>query len=209
MATLYEFLARLFKTGEIVFERRPAPAPERNAHEIRYLEQEFERYALTVPGKAIRFDAAPALMAAEFIRQAAWFLVSRDEPDTEVARHVEMGPSPRTPGQHLSADLLLRFAPQLLKRARALAPDDVLVRQLESNLRRWPLSGVLAEISEAPVTAPDFAHDGLALLYAERLTLAFRPAWEPQGAGLELLQRLRAQRQAAPPAPQPGPGGAT
>lgn len=204
MATLHEFLARLFKTGEIAFDRRPAPSQERNAYDIRLLETEFEKYALSVPGEVIRFDAQAALAAAELVRQAAWFLVSRDEPDIEVARHVEMRLSPRTPSQHLSADLLLRFAPQLLNRARAIAPSDILARQLESNLRRWPLSGVSAAIVEAPVTPPVFGHDGLMLLYAERLADHDKPAWIPTGAGLELLQRVRVERKgsvAEPPMP--------
>lgn len=198
MATLYEFLARLFKTGEIVFERRPAPTPLERSHDLRYLEDEFARYALGVPGAPIRFDAQTALASAEMLRQAAWFLVSRDEPDEEVARLVEMRLSPSTPSQHLSADFLLRFAPQLLKRARAIAPGDVLAQKLESNLRRWPLSGVLAEISEAPVTPPDFGHEGLALLYAERLAEHDKPNWAPQGAALELLQRVKEERSRAP-----------
>jgi hypothetical protein len=199
VATLYEFLARLFKTGEIVFERRPAPTAGERSHDIRYLEEEFARYALTIPGAAIRFDAPAALAAAEMLRQAAWFLVSRDEPDDEVARHIEMRVSPDSPSQHLSADLLLRFAPQLLKRARAIAPGDVLAQKLESNLRRWPLSGVLAEISEAPVTPPDFGHEGLALLYAERLAEHDKPAWAPSGAALELLARVKEERKGTVP----------
>lgn len=194
MATLYEFLARLFKTGEIVFDRRPAPISAERAHDLRFLEDEFARYALSVPGTPVRFDATAALAASEMLRQAAWFLVSRDEPDEEVARLVEMRLAPENPAQHLSADMLLRFAPQLLKRARAIAPGDVLAQKLESNLRRWPLSGVLAEISEPPVTPPDFGHEGLALLYAERLAEHDKPNWAPQGAALELLQRVKEER---------------
>jgi hypothetical protein len=196
VATLYEFLSRLFKTGEIVFDRRPAPAKAERSHDIRYLEEQFTRYALNIPGAPLRFDFRSALAAAELLRQAAWFLVSRDEPDGEVARLVEMGFSPEHAKQHVSADLLLRYAPQLLRRARAIAPGDILSAQLESNLRRWPLSGVLAEISEPPVTPPDFDHEGLALLYAERLADHDRSTWAPTGAGLELLQRVRAERAA-------------
>ncbi|MBP9893440.1 MAG: hypothetical protein KBG84_16165, partial [Planctomycetes bacterium] len=86
MATLYEFLARLFKTGEVVFDRRPAPNAAERAHDLRFLEDEFARFSQTIPGTPLRFDAQVALAASEFLRQAAWFLVSRDEPDDEVAR---------------------------------------------------------------------------------------------------------------------------
>ena len=49
---------------------------------------------------------------------------------------------------HLSADLMLRYLPQILKRARGLDPSDPLVGLLEDVLKRWPLSGVLSDVAE-------------------------------------------------------------
>ena len=62
-------------------------------------------------------------------------------------------PPPAGAGQHLSADLLLRFLAQVHRRARGLAADDLLTGRLEGVLRQWPLSGVLSEVVEGP-TAP-------------------------------------------------------
>jgi hypothetical protein len=56
-------------------------------------------------------------------------------------------------------------------------------------LRRWPLSGVLADIEQGPLTALDFSgHAGLLLLYAERLARHERPTWFPTGAAKEYLE---------------------
>ena len=91
---------------------------------------------------------------------------------------------PPTPAHHLSADLTLRYLPQVLNRARGLDPTDPLIGLLEDVLRRWPLSGVLSDVAEAPLGSLEFGgHPGLLLLYAERLAANDRPAWRPAQAG--------------------------
>jgi MoxR-vWA-beta-propeller ternary system domain bpX4 len=85
-----------------------------------------------------------------------------------------------TASQHLSADLLLRYLPQILRRARGLDPVDPLADIVAETLRRWPLSGVLSDVEERPVGSLDFeGHPGLMLLYAERLAANDRPGWRP------------------------------
>jgi hypothetical protein len=72
---------------------------------------------------------------------------------------------------------------------RALAPDDPLAGLLANLLRQWPLSGVLSDVSEAPLTLPEFGgHPGLLLLYAERLARSEKPAWMPGGKGREYVE---------------------
>src|SRR5205085_1821946 len=75
-----------------------------------------------------------------------------------------------------------RFVPGVYHRARALDPADALAAGLARLLRLWPLSGVLADLEEGPLTPPTLGgHPGLLLLYAERLADHFRPAWLPEG----------------------------
>jgi len=102
--------------------------------------------------------------------------------------------APDAPAAHLSADLVLRFLPQVHRRARALDPADPLVMILERVLRQWPLSGVLADVLEGPVTPPDFGgHAGLLFLYAERLARHEKPAWLPTGPGREYAEVVWAE----------------
>jgi hypothetical protein len=142
-----------------------------------------------VAGPPIPFDAETALTASEVVRQACWFLVHHGEPEAELDGSLRMHGTPTMAAQHLSADLLLRYVPQIYQRARAHAPTDRLTILLERALRQWPLSGVLADVEEAPTTPLDFGgHPGLMLLYAERLARHKKPAWVPAGRPFEYVE---------------------
>ena len=60
---------------------------------------------------------------------------------------------------------------------------------METLLRQWPLTGVLADVAEEPLTPPEFdGHPGLLLLYAERLARHEKPAWVPHGKAFEYVE---------------------
>jgi hypothetical protein len=134
-------------------------------------------------------DATIAVAAAATVHAACWFLVNRAQPAADMDGLLLLATSPCSPAAHLSADLVLRFLPQVYRRAKAADPADRLATQLADILRHWPLSGVLADIDEPPVVAPAFdGHPGLCMLYAERLARHEKPAWLPRRAGLEYLE---------------------
>src|SRR5262249_54286450 len=98
------------------------------------------------------------------------------------------------PAAHLSADLTLRFLAPIHRRARGRDPADRLTSLLADILRRWPLSGVLADVEDEPLTSPDWGgHAGLWMLYAERLAQNEKPAWVPRESGLEFVQLVYAE----------------
>ncbi len=181
--TLDLVMRQLFEEGSIVFSAVPE-VPEGSARDgaREVLRDAYERYRLDIAGPPLDLEADLALQAAVYLVRACWFLVSYKEPGAEVERQLILPGPPRTPAQHLSADLLLRYLPAVHRRARARDRADLLTRCLERTLREWPLSGVLSDLTEAPVTALDFGgHSGLQLLYAERLAKNKRPAWVPDG----------------------------
>ena len=187
-----EFLTELFDAGKIVF--RAAPRDRPLPADIAMLAEAFEACCLTVAGPRITFDPQVACAAAEFLRQAAWALVNHDERVNDLMKRLKMPVSPRSASHHLSADLTLRYLPQVLRRARGLDPSDPLVAQLTSELRHWPLSGVLADVELGPLGPLDFdGHPGLMLLYAERLAGNDRPAWRPtaHGPGWDYYELVR------------------
>jgi hypothetical protein len=191
MPALVNFLERVLRDGQAVLRARPLPAQRDLAAARRLLEDAYDAYALSVAGPELPFDADTALAAAECLRQACWFLLVRDEPDEQLEQRVVLAGRPQTPANHLSADLVLRYMPAIYHRAKALAPEDRLPARLAEILRRWPLSGVLADLPEGPSEPIDLGgHRGLMLLYAERLAQHEKPAWAPTGETLAYVELI-------------------
>jgi hypothetical protein len=192
-----EFLTELLKEGKIVFRSAKAPHDRISQPAVAFLAEAFKVHSTAVAGPAIAFDPETAAAAAEFLRQSSWALVNHDERMDDLEKRLKMPGPPLTPSHHLSADLTLRFLPQILRRARGLNPDDPLVERIASILRRWPLSGVLSDVAEAPLPPMDLgSHPGLLLLYAERLINNDRPAWRPPQSTLawEYYQLVSVER---------------
>jgi hypothetical protein len=196
MSALVEFVHRLLTEGSVVLRQRPHLESAECEQAVAVLEKAYRDYRLDVAGPLLDFDRQTALAATAHLWFACWFLLVRDDPPEEVARCLHFPASPRTAAEHLSGDLVLRFLPQVYRRARGAAVDDVLTTTLAQTLRRWPLTGVLSEVAEAPLTAPELdGHSGLLLLYAERLAGNLKRAWVPaEGLGREQVERVFAER---------------
>ncbi len=201
MAGLAEFLERLLTDGEVVFEEPPRFTPVEWRHAMDVLRRAYKTHALDVAGPQLPFREETALASAELVRRACWFLVDHHDPAEVIEQALDLAPA-KAPADHLAADLVLRFVPVLLGRARALAADDPLAVRLSQLMRRWPLSGVLADIEDEPITPIEFGgHPGLLLLFAERLAEHFKPAWVPHGKAFEYVELVF--QEAGRPTPQP------
>jgi hypothetical protein len=204
MASLVEFLGRLLKDGSVILTGRPDVQAEESAQAGSLLARAFADYCLEVAGPPVAFEQDSALRAARYLWLACWFLLHRDEPDADVKKVLAADQPPRSAAEHLSADLVLRFLPQVHRRARAVDAADVLTRRLEDLLRQYPLTGALADVEEGPLNPPEFEnHPGLLLLYAERLAEHPRPAWlAEQGPAREYAELVWAERGLSLPAKQ-------
>lgn len=184
MTAFHEFVTQLLGQGKIVFRSAAAPQDRPSSPAVAVLAEAFEVHRLSVAGPRIAFDAGVACAAAELVRRSSWAVVNHDDRVAELEKRLKMPDSPSTPAHHLSADLMLRYVPQILRRARGLDPFDPLVGLLASVLRQWPLSGVLSDVEEGPLGPVDFGgHPGLLMLYAERAIGKDRPAWRPAQPG--------------------------
>ena len=202
MSPLEEFLSRLLHQGRVVLRERPAPEVFAPGRVVELLAGAFASSRLEVAGPLIAFDARVAFEAGALVREACWALVSHEERVEGLGRRLAMSQPPTRASQHLSADLVFRYLPQVHRRARAFDPADPLVALLADVLRQWPLSGVLSDLEDGPPVPPDLGgHEGLMLLYAERLARHERSAWTPQGRPLEFVElvlRVRDQGRARP-----------
>src|SRR4051794_3181062 len=134
------FFEHLLTRGEAVLDERPTLPREERPALVELLESAYREHRLAVAGPLLPFDGEAAVAAAMLLAQACWFLVSADEPSTEVERALRFPLEPANPEAHLSADLCLRFLNTVHRRARTRTPDDPLHRAVVDVLRRWPLS---------------------------------------------------------------------
>jgi hypothetical protein len=186
---LAPFLEHLFAFGEARLTGWPEVADVGRVHAV--LRRAFREYRRSIAGGPIDFDADSALAAALFTARACWFAVSREEPAETVKAELEPLAAPSAPSSHLAVDLTLRYAVTVYRRVHAQSPDDPLATRLAKVLRRCPLTGVLSDVADAPLSEITFGgHPGLELLYAERLAANFRPAWLPGDGGLRDVAEL-------------------
>jgi hypothetical protein len=197
-----DWLDRVLTHGESVLSGPPGRATDEAARSV--LARAYADHALDVAGPPISFDPPTAVAAAQVLAAACWHLVGPTAGDVDLP---PLG-QPRSPAAHLSADLTLRFLPTVYRRAAMRSADDRLAASVGDLLRRWPLSGVLADLPGPPAGDLDFGgHPGLQLLYGERLAAHERPAWVPPGGParerVELVYRGRGRPLPAGRSPSP------
>ena len=111
-----------------------------------------------------------AAWALGLIYRACQALVFREIDAASVERALD-APCPQRPSASVcySADLSLRYLPDLLSLARGIAPDDPLVAGLTALARAWPLSSVgTAGLEDVDVSA-FVDHPSLRQLYVDRI----------------------------------------
>ena len=152
MASLGEFLRGLFDDGP---GRAPGPAGAVGGRPGGGAGASSRRRSPTTgstwPGRRSRSTPPSALAAAELVRQACWFLVSRSEPVEELERRLTL---PRPPRSAVGAPLGRPRVPVPAPGPPA-GPVD---RPGRPRWRRswptcsaaWPLSGVLSDLEEGP-----------------------------------------------------------
>jgi hypothetical protein len=203
MSPLAEFLDLLFREGRAVLRGKPDPSSAQDAEAVDVLRHTYSTHALGVAGKPLEFEPRAAVPASKLVYHACWFLMSRTEPDAELERLLSMPQRRGSAADDLSADLSLRYLPQIHRRAKAMNADDRLTTLLAEILRRWPLSGVLADLDDGPIDLGSFNdHVGIWLLYAERLARHEKRAWVPLGPWLSYVE-FAYQELGKDPAPVP------
>lgn len=134
-----------------------------------YLEEAYS-YPYTAPG----FDAEAALWASEVTYLAAQLILNRQHAGKDLPALFPAEPATLTPSAILSADLMLRFLPQMVQKLRQLDIEDELIPILENLLIRWHYSGIEGEIKYEELKVEVYmAHSSLRQLYIDRV-IAFK-----------------------------------
>ena len=168
---LTRFISQLLEEGRATVsgDLSPLEAADRRAAEAR-LQEFYEEDLLEMPGEAPEFDADSALWAAEYIYNALQLTILRDIDSETVAQYLNPGLPASNPEAIYSADLMLRYLPQLFGLAKGLSPQDIVVAKLKETAALWPFSSVGLDTGPAlPDVKSILAHPSLRYAYADRI----------------------------------------
>jgi hypothetical protein len=136
------------------------------------LKDYYAEDCLNLPHTAPAFELAAALWAAQHLYYAAVLAVVRELDEAAIATHLPEFGGATTPAASYSADLSLRYLPDLLQLAKGLAPADALVARLRRTAGQWPLSFVGHEPADATAEAILLAQPALRGAYIDRIIAA-------------------------------------
>lgn len=107
-----------------------------------YFESEFEKERLEFLTDHLEYDKEAAVWAAKVLYYAAQLYLIRENTAKDLDQFIPEFRGMKNSGAVLSADLSLRFLPQIIVVLQNLDPDDPLIKKLESILLQFHYSGV-------------------------------------------------------------------
>ncbi len=113
---------------------------------VEYLRTEYKREALDYPHQAPEFDAEAALWGAKLFYYAVQLLLYREKSWEEASALFDKKLEAINASQILSADLCLRFIPQVCTELYILDQEDPLLAYLKTVLNEWHYSGIQGEL---------------------------------------------------------------
>ncbi len=156
----------------------------------RLLQQEYEREAIGYPYTPPAFNGSAALWAAETVYTAAQLILYREHKPGDLGSLFAPYNGETGAAAILSADLCLRFLPELHTRLKLIDPEDQLLKLLEQILATWHYSGIaLVQPVEQLDNSILLADPCLRQLYVNRIItckrtpLAQHAAWKDQVQG--------------------------
>lgn len=137
---------------------------------VLFLETEYEREILEYPGNVPKFNVEAALWAAKTVYVAAQLLLNREHKISDLNVLLPDFSGKEEVSAMLSADLCLRFLPQILAEMKRIDADDLVIPILEKHLYQFHYSAIGFEIEIEKIDFDTVAsNDCLQQLYIDRI----------------------------------------
>ncbi|TCD29599.1 hypothetical protein EZ456_00865 [Pedobacter psychrodurus] len=166
------FLIDLIQTGQVTVPNQIVDFDAATSDQaIVLLEAYYQADALTMPHNAPNFDPEAALWAAKYIFSTLQLVLLRDIGEEKLNQLLTDYKGAYTSEAVYSADLMLRFLPDIFRFASGLSPEDPLIYKLKTTARLWPFSSI--GIAGINVTVGDkiLDHPSLRVAYIDRIML--------------------------------------
>ena len=116
------------------------PLKERDVAVINYLESEFEKQRIAFSDIELKFDENVAYWAAELIYNSSQLLLNREDIVESLALHLKDYVGQKSRSSIISADLCLRFLPNIIEKLIEMDIEDPLIEKLNLIGREWHYS---------------------------------------------------------------------
>ena len=138
-----KMIQNLRQNEEIMLYGNVLNISEQDAHDVvAFLKNEYRQEALSYPYEAPIFDENAALWAAKLAYIAAQLILYRKDDDADLETLLPDYQNIKTPSSILSADLCLRFLPDMIIQLKIIDSADRLIEVLENHLFQAPFSGL-------------------------------------------------------------------
>lgn len=167
----YDTIAQLRTKEEIIlYDKVLDFSKEDEALVTKFLQREFDVESLDYPFFSPQFDSSAALWGAKTVYTACQILLYREHKNAELCNLLPSYRHKIIPEAILSADLCLRFLPQILSEANLIDNEDPLITILNNMLKDWHYSGIGVTLNPHDLDfASIFANRTLEQLYIDRV----------------------------------------
>ena len=168
--TLSQFILNLLEKGQVLLEGKLRDFSKTELEEAaKVLKVYYDHDKIEMPYQAPDFEPGIALWGATYLYHTMQLSLLRDENEETVREYLTASTASKTPSVIYSADLMLRYLPQLLNISKGLAPDDVLVKCLMETAVQWPFSSIGIVLTETPNLDPILENQSLRIAYIDRI----------------------------------------
>ncbi len=169
----YNTISQLRSAEEIVLYDRVLDFTEVDEELVKnFLLVEYEMEQENYPFVAPEYNANAALWAAKVVYTNCQLILYRENKTEDLPKLLPAFDSEIDASAMLSADLCLRFLPQVLKETKYIDPDDKLIELAEEILRQWHYSSIGYEMDNGKIDFNNLpANKCLQQLYVDRVIL--------------------------------------
>ncbi|SHM32678.1 hypothetical protein SAMN05444484_105157 [Flavobacterium chilense] len=154
----------------ILYDKLITIAQTEETEVVLFLETEYENEILEYPGIAPDFNAGAALWGARTLYLATQLLLHREHKMNDVKELLPFYIGVLDASAIISADLCLRFLPQIITKIREIDPEDLVIEILEKHLIQFHYSAIGSDLDTENVNFETLVtNDCLLQLYIDRI----------------------------------------
>lgn len=143
MSVFFDMIREIRLSEKLSVMNKLIPFTESENQEIiDFLQKEYFTESYDYPYNAPDFDSLGAIFGAKVLYISAHLLIDRKLPPEKLANLFPPIETSITPSVVLSADLCLRFIPDIILWLRRIDSEDPLIPILEHFLKEWHFSGI-------------------------------------------------------------------